>query len=645
VDRLAGERTHQQAAGRCRPTPASSRDAAAGAPPGASSRARRRSGRAARLFPLGLVLFAAVALGACQKTPDDAAVAIRGWHLTADQVAAEYTRINGAGAYDTASVATRESFARTLADREILLRLARKEVPELTGLYARQLRVLREKYLQREYLKYRRDRFKLPAEVEAQRLPRLTRQAIVRQIAIQDPTLKEPAAAALKAGTSFEQLAAQFGSVPRPAMNPAMAGRPPANAPKWRERTIRVDDPRCPPKLMVDVLLADLSAGDIVGPTETREGNLLVELVRYEPIEQASDTTWMRRARGALEMLGYMDSHAGWRDSLVKATGFSFQRENIPLIQERFDAYWDSIDGLTRQGINFDVRGIRVPYWRYTAEELAKPLYVLNGQRTIEDYLRSLEEIDADYWPTRGSVDKIAAQVEGRLERLLLFQEAEKSPVKDSPEFQAMLTPQRDKYVLEQYYEIVTRDVAAPGKAEIEAKFQEVAQYLRTPDLISFSALVYPRDQEARARAAVQKLRQGDPLLWLEFAPSQAAADTNIRYIPPTELLDAAKPAPRPEWSDLFRLARGMQEGEISDAVPAATAGGYGVVRVVDRQPPRAMTLQEATPELEKLLRQNAKDGVIEQTLVAQRKKMGVQVFPDRLQSSAAEPAPGTTTS
>ena len=587
-------------------------------------------GRSAGIWVwLGGVLLACAGLGTgCQQAPPDAVVAMRGWHVTLPRMVEEYERVNGIGSFDTTSTAGRERFARTLADREILLRLAAKRHDSLSGRYARQFEVSREKALNREFLRSRRAAFQLSPEAEAENLPRLGRSARIRQTLITDAERAREAGEALQAGARFEEGARRYGDPLSPRV--ATMFDAPADR-RWFERTVRVDDRRLPPRLIVEGLLRNLQPGETAGPTTTTEGYVILQLAGYEPIAEAADTAWVSRAREALHRLAYMNVFEAWSDSLRKASGLQFHQENYPLIRERFAAFWDSIEVLRREGRMFDFQGMRAPIWRFSTEEQARPLFDLWGRtRSVGEYLGSLNRIDLDFWPTVGEVEKIQGQIEGRCNRLLLEEEAVKLGFPERPEFSAVLAPLRERYLLEQYYDQLTAEIAPPTPEELKAEFARQGDAWRVPDLVSFSALTYPTTKEARARATLQKLRTGSPLLWLELAPAEAAADTAVRYVAATELLPVNQPPPFPEWTAFFRTARVMKAGEISDLIPATT-GGLAIVRVADLRPARPMTLEEAGPELSRRMIDARKDEAIEQQLERERKRQGVKVHLDRL--------------
>lgn len=568
----------------------------------------------------------------CQRVPPDAVVSMRGWHVTLPGLVEEFERVNGIGSFDTTSIAGRERFARTLADREILLRLAGATHSGLAGRYARQFDISREKALNREFLRWRRTEFRLSPEAEAENLPRLLRSARVRQALITDMDRAKGAEDALRSGAPFEQVAGTWAD-PVDARVAQLTGAPKGS--RWFERTVRVDDRRIPPRLLIDALLRDLKPGETAGPTTTTEGYAICEVLGYEPVPQAADSAWVRRAREALHLLAYMNVYEGWSDSLKRASGLEFHQESYPLVQERFAAFWDSIEGLRREGKVFDFQGIRAPIWRFGAEDRSRPLFELFGRtRTVGDFVEGLNRIDLDYWPTVGDVRKIGGQIEARCNRLLLEEEAEKLGFPERPEFQAVLKPVRERYTLEQYYDGLTAEVGTPAPDELKAELARQADIWKTPEMVSFSALTFPRAKEARARATLQKLRSGPPLLWLELGPAEAAADTSVHYVAATELLPVSQPPPFPEWSAFFRQARLMQVGEISDLIQA-TSGDLAIVRVADRRPSRAMTLEEAAPELTRRMIEERKNEKVERELEKERKSRKVEVQVDRLGAPA----------
>jgi parvulin-like peptidyl-prolyl isomerase len=565
---------------------------------------------------LGLSL---VPLG-CSSTPDNTVVAMKGWSLTADQVAAEYAHLLSPAVFDTLSAAKREGFARTLADREILVRLARKRSPEPTGSRARSYRVNAEKALQREYLAEMRSRFRVTPEQETRDLPRLCREARVNQLLVVNAEQAAKAAAALKAGRKFEEVAREYADAQSPPDQP-----PP---PPFRERTIRPDDRQAPSQLLKEALLRDLPLGAVTDPLKLPEGTVFLQVLEYRPIPQASDTAWAAQARRALKSLVWMDRSAQWIDSLRSASGLVFHPEVYPLMVERFGAFWDSIEGLRGQGIAYDFAGTRAPSWRLSEEDRARPVYEMWGRtHTLDDYFESLNGVDLDLWPTSSKLENVSKQLEARVGRLLVEGQAEKEGFVQSERMRSALAPIHEKWMLEEYYAVVTASVPEPGPDSLQAALERNRSWLRFPEALTFSVLAFPENREAAGRSVSAKLRDGGS--WEELAKA-AAREHGAWYLPQSQPRDTGLGPFLPEWGDYWTAALRLPQDGVSELLRAGN-GQWFLVRILERRPARDKTLAEARPVLVQRITGAAKDRIIERIIKEQRQKLRVRVWPELL--------------
>ncbi len=599
------------------------------------------------ILALVLVLIPALVLGpACQRIPDEAAVSLRGWSLTADEVAAECARLRGPGAFDTLSVAERELFARALADREILLRLARQdgvtlERPEIRRGY----RIDHERTLVREFLRHLRDRFRPAAEQEARLLPRLFRQAHIEQFIVSDAQRAEEAQRMLRAGGDFEATARRFSDVVAAGGSPAGAAppggasagtAPAASVPQPKE--VRVDDRHTPSQVIKAVLVDDPPGDGLLDPIRMPEATLFVRLLGFEPLAEASDSAWVEKASKALRSLVWMDRSAQWSDSLKRAAGLAFHSESYPLIAERFAALWDSIEGLRDENIAYDFLSIRAPLGRFAPEERERPLFDLWGRtRTVGEYLTSLDDVDLDHWPGSGPLAKTAQEIEGRIERLLITEEALRRGFAANPAFREALRPVEEKWTLDAYCAHATAEAGEPSPDSLAAAYQRHRNLFRFPEAVSFSVLSYPASDEARARRIHRRLVEGPAGLMAELGPSEAE-NHGAWYLPPTRPRDISLDPFRPEWADFWMAVRRMQPGEYALVLSAADSR-WAIVRVEERRPERYRTIEEARPYLLSKIVNQEQNRIMEEILREQRRRMGLRIQRSRLAAWSAEAA------
>ncbi len=596
---------------------------------------RRRAGILIWGVPSVIVLTAAAAVlfgGGCSSEPADAAVSLKGWSMTRDQVKQEFDRVNGEGAFDTVKVESRTNFASTLADKEALLRISREAKPALEGRHARYTRISYEKALQREFLKYRRGLYRLEDEEVTRNIPLVSREADIRVVSIGHKDNGPKVYEAQQAGATFEEIAERFGIEQRPTMpgeKPRVdaAGRPV----KWMETTVRITDRRQSPALHLQGLIRNLPEGEMSGPLETSQGVIVIKILRYRPLAEASDPGFAERTRPILENLGYMGFYQQWMDSLRQESGLKFHRQNFPPVIELMSAFWDSVNAAGLAGQPVDYPGLTVPSSRVPAEHKDTPVFDLYGKTyTVNDFIRSLDNIDLDFWPTQGDVERAKFQIESRIYRLLYQQTAERQGFPETPDFARLNKRIQEEAWLNQYYDhLATLKETEPTPEEIKAEYDKNSDLYKRPMMISFSSLTYPAGKEDRCRATLKKLRAGAPLLWFDLAPAEAATDPAINYQPPTDMIDTSRPAPFPAWQPYVEIAKTMEPGMISDVV--SSPAGPALVRTQDIQPARPMTLDEATPRIATGIRERKKTEVIERELAEARKKFGVKVHPERL--------------
>ncbi len=569
----------------------------------------------------------------CGSAAEQAAVSMRDWSLTAEDVARACAEIRGPGVFDSMSVQRRVDFAQALADREILLRLARQENVTIDRRRERRgYRIDYEKTLIREFRSDLRRRFRPSKADEDRDLPRLLRAAETEQFLVIHRERAAQAAEALRGGRDFLQTAAAFSDVSPPPGRPA--------PPPVRSMRVRIDDRQAPGVILNEALLRDLPPGGVSGPIQMPEGTIFLRVLGYEPIAEASDTSWVRQAKQALANLLWVDRSRAWSDSLKQASGLASHPESYPLIAERFMAWWDSIESVRSEGFIIDALEFRPPTWRFTAEELARPVYDLRGRtHGIADYLSSLEEIDLEYWPGMTSQAKLAAQFDARIERILLADEAARRGFTEGDALQQALRRVEEKWMLESYFAHVTASVPDPGPDTLQAAFQRYRERLAYPEALSFNALVYPPAAEARAREIAGRLRSGPPGLLAEIGPAEATGH-GAWHVARTQLRNVALGPIRPEFADLWPIAKGLQEGEYSELFRTST-GHWAIVRTVQRRPARDRTLAEARPFLVAKTKGVEQNRIMADILSREREVLGLVIRPELLQDWTPEARDG----
>ncbi|MFH1573353.1 MAG: hypothetical protein ABIG68_05185, partial [Acidobacteriota bacterium] len=76
-------------------------------------------------------------------------------------------------------------------------------------------------------------------------------------------------------------------------------------------------------------------------------------------------------------------------------------------------------------------------------------------------------------------------------------------------------------------------------------------------------------------------------------------------------------------------VAFNLKNGEVSEAFPYM--GRWGLAQALDRRPPVQLTLEEATPDIVRLLEPQERQRAYEEWIRSLREKYHVVVYPERL--------------
>jgi hypothetical protein len=614
---------------------------------------RHRLARGLGFCLLGLVLLGPLCLlpGGCVGKPKDIAVEMPGWRMTMPQVVAEYERINGAGSFASTTAKVREDFVRTLADKELLLRLARKTGPKLDARQSHIYRVNWDEWIVRDYLSQRRDAHKPSPEEVAAIHRKLGRETSVLGTLFKTKDVAEQALAEIKSGASFDDVSRRLGvpnSTPKPS--PGM-DVPTSTTTILKLMKLRVDGRGVYPPFILETAMKDLPEGALTKPIPVTEGAVILKVVGYRDLPEAQDPAFFSGKMGdMITGMVFASVQQKWLDSLKTTTGTLVHPETFPVVRKRMVAFWDSLDVLRTQGVVVDYPNLPAPtVHSLPPAEASQILFELRGKKyTVEEYFRGLNDTDMNNWPFGDSL-KMATRIQERVNRLLIQSEAVKIGFDKTPGFVQRMKRLEEQGLLNQYHDGFMHGVE-PTPGEIKALFDQLPPGggLLTGERLSFSALVYPMPLKDRAQATLVKLRAGGAASWEALAKAEQQADPAISYVPPTRLLEYGRPMPVPSWNALIAEAQTLQPDQISDVLPGQNS--WDIVRLIKRLPAGAMTLEESTPRLRQRVIEAKQDSVTEATLVAARSKIAVKIHtellaagaaPDTTQGKASAPAPG----
>ncbi|MFN8547930.1 MAG: peptidylprolyl isomerase [Candidatus Eisenbacteria bacterium] len=577
-------------------------------------RLRKLAGAARLALWIGLV---SGALG-CASDPPDTVLSMKGYRLNQADLKAEWERLHPGASYDTTRAAARSEFASVIADKELLLRAAREACPKPDLQRARGLRITYEKMLQRDFQQGRRQAFALSLPDMDVRLRKISRSAHVLSCGLAGKDGARLAAEALARGESFESIASKYGRPQRPG------GPSGAVAEDWRAG-------KTPWMLLAAVMLEDLPAGTTSRPIETTQGIYLVKVLSYEPFDLTSEPGLLDRARQNLSDLAFMRTNVAYVDSLKKASGLAFHTENDSIVLSKMTAYWDSVQTAQANGKPVNFQTLRGPVWMLNKAEAAKPCFELLGKSyTVGDFIRSLDDVDLDSWPTGPPLDKTTFQLQNRVQRMMFNAEAEKRGLQHRPIFVERMKRVEESGLLDQYRETAVLPKVQPTEQELRATFEKDASQFVTPDMGSFGVIIFPADKVARAKEVRAKLDAGDPLLWYEIGLAEQKLDPRVQLYADTKDIDLnGAPPIDASWAPFMDLARTLETGQIGG--PLRTQHGVSLMRMAKREHSRPMSFDEAKPRVTSFVVERKADQMIEETLTAGRKRYGLKLYKERL--------------
>lgn len=569
-------------------------------------------------------LGAIVAFGCGPDLPEGAVASMDGWVLDEDGLAAEYDRVAQLDArklaeasrqpvepasYLNATPQERLDFARLLLDKELLLRLAREACPEPDSIRQRRVRVLYEKRLVNGFLDFKRRSFRVSPEEGEQVVQALSRRVRVTRAEIPEAN-RALVQQEMVSGGVFDEVARKY----------AAGGRVEQAALDFREFSA---------DMAGSIFLADLPAGRSFGPVEMRTGTFFFRVDGFEPFALADDPELRALANRMVDAIVFFPRNRAWVDSLQSAAQIGFHRENFPLVQRYFAAFWDSVETERLAGAAISYQSFRSPTWLVPADERDTPLYDLWGQtHSVHAFMRSLDDVDLDLWPTTGDLDRIAFKIEGRVIRLLWVEEAQKTGYTESAEFQHEAQQLEEKELLDQYRFRHLIPQLTFSDEDVRREYEDHPDLYRSTEQVAFGLLLFPPGREAEARAAYLQVKDADPLRWYEVGPV-AAQEPGVVFEADTGLAEITQPLEHAEWAPFREIARQQEVGQLSDLI--STPHGFAIVRTNQLVPSRRLTFDESKTRALQNLQSVQVDSVIEAKLTEARERWNGQVYPRTL--------------
>jgi len=515
-----------------------------------------------------VVALAVVAGCGGDRQAERPAIALDGRTVPVSELIFEYERLHGVDQWALADEEARRDFADTYAKKELIVRHAQEIYgPELTGEAASTY----QRWVNREALKAYRESLQVDPQISQAEIDSIGR-GLKEQRNVTDILCRyqEDAEAIyneyLETGRDIIAIAQEHR-----ARNPELVE---INERGWASKPML-------PEVIGDAMFSLEEVGDVTPPFETRRfGWMILRLEGARPVDVDWDPIELRAF-----VLDMRARHELARQAAELEARYDFElvTENVPPVQRRFGARFDSInaaDSETMMLSDSGSDGQTPPLHRFSEEELALPLVRWSGGVwTVEDYVRSLELADPPYWPTAGGEEKINNQIERRMLNWAWVREAKRAGVLEDSRFQAKMRREKDRQLVDRFYEeYLERYGAGVTDEDVHAFWEEHRDDYRTEDRVGYGFMRFPSDARDLAFRAFDLLQQGTT--WESVGAEMQHVDSRVIFEP--SLRPTAGP-PYPQITEVALAYDVLPDGSPAVIEPVEINGEWVVLRVYSR--------------------------------------------------------------
>jgi len=269
---------------------------------------------------------------------------------------------------------------------------------------------------------------------------------------------------------------------------------------------------------------------------------------------------------------------------------FKVIEENIGPLMVHFPAMYESLDTARKAGTELDYQALPPPLHRFSPEERALELVRWSGGVfTVGDFVKSLWDIDLDYWPTIGDVKKISTQVIRRMTRWAYMEVTKKAGVLEDPDFKPEIDRKIDELLLNRFHDEHLKAHADRVTDEMVARYWEAnqAKYV-TQDLVGYGFIRFPGDARELAQRTYEAIRGGQD--WSMAANTARRQDERVVF---EAMLDPTSGPPYPEITAVAMNYEPAPQGA-TITEPVQAGGDWVLLRVYYRSHPNTLTFEVA---------------------------------------------------
>ncbi|MCX5801727.1 MAG: peptidyl-prolyl cis-trans isomerase [Candidatus Eisenbacteria bacterium] len=301
-------------------------------------------------------------------------------------------------------------------------------------------------------------------------------------------------------------------------------------------------------------------------------------------------------------------------DSLQNAYELKVDEKAVALVVERSGVRrMDTGDAETQSGV--------VWHQLFTDEEGRIPVASIVGAKlTIGEFVEYIENMPGFARPTGGNSDEInlAAKQFGR--ELIFEHEFNKRELRGHPWFKERIANKREEIIFSRMF-MQLRDTCSVTDEEVRKYYDEKKDYYVTPNLIRLATMCF--ESEDVGDKAARRLAEGEDFEFVAidlsvYSAQEAACDT-------TELID------RGGNLALYDALWDKPIGAI--AGPVSNDGLWYLGKLLERQGPRLLTVEESAPTIVQKLRLAKADDALVRLIEGLRAKTKIVVNEEALEA------------
>lgn len=533
----------------------------------------------ARMWIGGVVLLSAYLVGCGGEGPpaeDPVIIEAGDRQLTLGDVVSETERVKGDRWWEQVTHEDRMAFVDLLANKEVLVLNA---MEQFDGEFTDRSQIIwnrwYEKQAQTRFTQMRRAAIEVPQSVYDSVAALMQEERYLVQVVCDDESTARDIYTGVQAGGDFDAIAGDFEERMPERVHFVTVG--------WVVQ----------PKLaspIAEALFALEEPGTISEPFETLRYGW--HIVRYDSLRTTGYTAEAPEVRALTDPLYIGRQMRDFAHGIKDACDLSYHFENLDPMARAFAAMYDSMNAGRASSMALDWQALKPPVHRFSPEERALPLVEhAGGTMTIGEFVKSLERIDLDYWPTMTDSAMLTLKIKGRMDRWCRMREIEQTDLDQDPDFQRAQRLKRDELFLEQFertnIEMFNREVS---EEQVRDYWNENRDRYVSRDLVGYGFIRFPMGTEDLAWRTYDQIQRG-----ADFGRAATNALSTSKFVVYEAQLD---PTWGPPYEDLTALALDYAPQE--DGTPFITeplplpGGEFVILRVYFRQEPNTLDFESA---------------------------------------------------